>query len=90
MVQHAREMVRAGEVGDIFTMHGSYLQDWLYLATDWNWRLQPELSGDSRAIADVGSHWCDLLQFITGLTITQSLRRPADDSQDADEAKERG
>ena len=71
LVQHARAMVRAGEVGDIFTIHGSYLQDWLYLATDWNWRLQPELSGDSRAIADVGSHWCDLLQFITGLTITK-------------------
>ncbi len=73
LVQHAREMVKAGEVGDIFTMHGSYLQDWLYLATDWNWRLQPELSGESRAIADVGSHWCDLLQFITGLTITKVM-----------------
>ncbi|MEK6250169.1 MAG: Gfo/Idh/MocA family oxidoreductase, partial [Planctomycetales bacterium] len=47
--------------------------DWLYLPTDWNWRLQPELSGDSRAVADVGSHWCDLLQFITGLTITSVM-----------------
>ena len=73
LVQHAREMVKAGEVGDIFTTHGSYLQDWLYLPTDWNWRLQPELSGESRAIADVGSHWCDLLQFITGLTITKVM-----------------
>jgi len=71
LVQHAREMVKQGDVGEIFAIHGSYLQDWLYLATDWNWRLVPELSGDSRAIADIGSHWCDLLQFITGLTITR-------------------
>ena len=71
LVQHARAMVAAGEVGEIFAVHGSYLQDWLFLATDWNWRLIPELSGDSRAIADIGSHWCDLLQFITGQTITR-------------------
>ena len=71
LVQHAREMVRSGEVGDIFALHGSYLQDWLFLPTDWNWRLEPALSGESRAIADIGSHWCDLLQFITGQTITK-------------------
>lgn len=73
LMQHAREMVKAGDVGDIFAIHGSYLQDWLYLSTDWNWRLVPELSGESRAIADIGSHWCDLLQFITGLTITRVM-----------------
>lgn len=71
LVQHAREMVERGEVGEVFSVHGSYLQDWLYLPTDWNWRLVPELSGESRAVADVGSHWCDLMQFITGLTITR-------------------
>ncbi|MEZ6102200.1 MAG: Gfo/Idh/MocA family oxidoreductase [Pirellulaceae bacterium] len=71
LVQHARQMVKSGDVGDVFAIHGSYLQDWLFLATDWNWRLIPELSGDSRAIADIGSHWCDLLQFITGLQITR-------------------
>ncbi len=71
LVQHAREMVKAGEVGDVFAIHGSYLQDWLYLPTDWNWRLVPELSGESRAVADVGSHWCDLVQFITGLKMTK-------------------
>ena len=63
LVQHAREMVRSGEVGDIFAIHGSYLQDWLYLPTDWNWRLVPELSGDSRAVADVGSH-CSFSAFV--------------------------
>ncbi len=71
LVQHARQMVAKGELGEVFNIHGSYLQDWLYLPTDWNWRLVPELSGESRAVADVGSHWCDLLQFITGLTITR-------------------
>ena len=71
LIQHAREMVRTGEVGDVFAIHGSYLQDWLYLPTDWNWRLVPELSGDSRAVADVGSHWCDLMQFISGQSITR-------------------
>ncbi|MFP6604529.1 MAG: Gfo/Idh/MocA family oxidoreductase [Pirellulaceae bacterium] len=71
LIQHAREMVRSGEVGDVFAIHGSYLQDWLYYPTDWNWRLVPELSGDSRAVADVGSHWCDLIQFISGQSITR-------------------
>ncbi len=71
LIQHARQMVKAGEVGDVFTMHGSYLQDWLYLETDWNWRLVPEMSGESRAVADIGSHWCDLLQFITGLQMVR-------------------
>ena len=73
LVQHARQMVQKGELGDVYALHGSYLQDWLYLATDWNWRLEPELSGESRAVADVGSHWCDLLQFITGETITRVM-----------------
>ncbi|MBI4603755.1 MAG: Gfo/Idh/MocA family oxidoreductase [Planctomycetes bacterium] len=73
LVQHAREMVVKGQVGEVYAVHGSYLQDWLYLPTDWNWRLVPELSGQSRAVADVGSHWCDLVQFITGLTITRLL-----------------
>lgn len=73
LVQHARAMVEAGEVGDVYAIHGSYLQDWLYYDTDWNWRLQPELSGESRAVADIGSHWCDLLQFISGQTITRVM-----------------
>ena len=73
LVQHARAMVESGEVGDIYNIHGSYLQDWLYYNTDWNWRLQPELSGDSRAIADIGSHWCDLMQFISGQSITRVM-----------------
>jgi predicted dehydrogenase len=73
LVQHAREMCRAGEVGQVYAVHGSYLQDWLYLDTDYNWRLEPEAAGESRAVADIGSHWCDLIQFVTGLKITQVM-----------------
>ena len=74
LVQQARLMCQSkGDVGRVFAVHGSYLQDWLFKETDWNWRLVPELSGESRAIADVGSHWCDLIQFITGLKIVRVM-----------------
>jgi predicted dehydrogenase len=59
-----------GELGKVYLVHGHYLQDWLYYETDYNWRLETTLSGVSRAIADIGSHWCDLAQFITGQRIT--------------------
>jgi predicted dehydrogenase len=75
LVQQAKSMVARGDVGDVFHATGSYTQDWLFLATDWNWRLSPELSGESRAIADVGSHWCDCIQFISGLHITRVAAR---------------
>ena len=71
LVQQARQMCLRDEVGRVYTVHGSYLQDWLYKDTDWNWRLVPEHSGTSRAIADIGSHWCDLVQFITGRRIVR-------------------
>jgi predicted dehydrogenase len=74
LVQQAHQMCQAaGDVGRIYAVHGSYLQDWLLLENDWNWRLVPELSGESRAVADVGSHWCDLVQFITGLKIIRVM-----------------
>jgi predicted dehydrogenase len=57
--------VRAGALGEIWNVHGSYLQDWLLRPTDWNWRLEPERGGDLRAIGDIGSHWLDLVQFVT-------------------------
>ncbi len=69
LVQQARSMVQAGEIGNLFILQGSYLQDWLLFETDWNWRLQPELGGTLRAVADIGSHWLDLLTFITGLRV---------------------
>ncbi|MDD5371012.1 MAG: Gfo/Idh/MocA family oxidoreductase [Anaerolineaceae bacterium] len=67
----ARSMVQSGELGNIFILQGSYLQDWLFLQTDWNWRLEPGLGGALRAVADIGSHWLDLTTFITGLRVTE-------------------
>jgi len=71
LTQEARELIRAGRLGDkIFIAQGSYLQDWLLLDTDWNWRLEPELGGKLRAIADIGSHWIDLVTFIMGSRVS--------------------
>jgi len=69
LAQQARVMVQEGQLGEIYIVQGSYLQDWLLLPTDWNWRLEPELGGEMRAVADIGSHWLDLMLFITGLQV---------------------
>jgi predicted dehydrogenase len=61
--------VRDGAVGTVWNVHGGYLQDWLLLPTDWNWRLEPERGGELRAVGDIGSHWLDLVQFVTGLRV---------------------
>ena len=71
MVQQARSLVQAGDIGDVFIIQGSYLQDWLLLPTDWNWRLEPGLGGTLRAVGDIGSHWLDLMTFVTGLKVTE-------------------
>jgi len=71
LIQHARQLAASGDLGEIYLIHGHYLQDWLYYDTDYNWRLEEGISGTSRAVADIGSHWCDLVQFITGLRITR-------------------
>jgi predicted dehydrogenase len=68
-VQQARALVQSGAVGVVWNVHGGYLQDWLLLPTDWNWRLEPEKGGELRAVGDVGSHWLDLLQFVTGMRV---------------------
>lgn len=72
-VVQMKEMVKAGDVGRIFTVHGSYLQDWLYYDTDYSWRLEPELSGESRAFADIGSHWIDMVENIIGQKAVEVL-----------------
>jgi predicted dehydrogenase len=69
-VHQARAMVAAGELGVPRLVSGGYLQDWLLLDTDWNWRLVAEKAGALRAIADIGSHWFDNISFITGQSIT--------------------
>ncbi|WP_265521968.1 Gfo/Idh/MocA family protein [Oerskovia flava] len=71
MVREARELVRNGAVGTVSLVHGSYLQDWLLNASDDNWRVDPALGGASRAFGDIGSHFCDLLEFTTGQRIVR-------------------
>ena len=65
----ARDMIQRGDVGEVFSVCGSYVQDWLYLPTDYNWRVLAEEGGQLRAIADIGTHWLDLVHAITGLEI---------------------
>lgn len=71
MVRRARDLIAAGEVGEIRLVHGGYIQDWLAEATDYNWRLEPETGGASRAVADIGSHWFDTAEFMTGRRIAE-------------------
>lgn len=73
MVRQMKKMREDGDLGKIYSIMGSYLQDWLYLQTDYNWRLEPDKSGESRAIADVGSHLLDLTEYVTGLKITEVM-----------------
>jgi len=73
LVQQAREMIAAGELGPVHFIHGAYLQDWLLEATDFSWRLEPEKGGASSAVGDIGSHWCDLVQHVTGRRIVEVL-----------------
>jgi predicted dehydrogenase len=71
LTRHARAMVQSGELGEIMIVNGVYLQDWLFYPTDYNWRLEPEQSGDTRAVGDIGSHWLDLAEFITGCSVSE-------------------
>lgn len=71
LVQDMKCRIQKGELGKINLVHGSYLQDWLFYDTDYNWRIEPETGGATRAIGDIGSHWCDLAQTVTGLKITE-------------------
>ena len=71
LCQEARAIVQRGVIGEPRLVHGSFLQDWLLYPSDWNWRLQPELGGELRAVADIGTHWLDLLTWITGRKIAE-------------------
>ena len=70
MVQHMRRMREDGDLGEIQVVQGGYSQDWLFYDTDWNWRLQSKIGGPSRCLADIGSHWCDMAEHVTGQRIT--------------------
>lgn len=71
LVQDMKNRVREGEIGKPYLVHGSYLQDWLLFDTDYNWRMDPDTGGASRCMADIGSHWMDCVQTVTGSRITE-------------------
>ena len=73
LVMQIKEMIKSGEAGKVYSVHGSYLQDWLYLDTDYNWRLETDVSGHSRAFADIGSHWIDMVENATGLRAVEVM-----------------
>ena len=73
LVQQARVAIARGDIGKPHFLVGYYLQDWLLKDTDYSWRLEPDKGGASSALGDIGSHWCDLAQHISGLRITEVL-----------------
>lgn len=75
MVREARARLARGELGAPLVLHGNYLQDWLGRARDTNWRVDPALGGPSRTFADIGVHWCDLVEFVTGQRIVRLAGR---------------
>lgn len=66
VVREARARIAQGELGPLRLIHGSYLQDWLLDPASNNWRVDPALGGASRVFADIGSHWCDLVEWVGG------------------------
>jgi predicted dehydrogenase len=73
LVQQARHAIARGDIGKPHFLHGYYLQDWLSRDSDFSWRLEPDKGGASSALGDIGSHWCDLAQHMSGLRITHVL-----------------
>ncbi|MGD6749868.1 Gfo/Idh/MocA family protein [Streptomyces sp. BH105] len=71
LVRELRSRARAGEFGNWQVLHGSYLQDWMLDPDASGWRVDPGAGGDSRAFADIGSHWCDLVEWVTGERFTE-------------------
>lgn len=72
-VQWAKHLIATGYLGEIRAVHGRYLQDWLMFETDYNWRVEENQGGKARALGDIGSHWCDLAQYLCGLEIKEVL-----------------
>ncbi len=71
LIQDAKNRIASDEIGKPYLVHGNYLQDWLLFETDYNWRIDPEYTGTSRCVGDIGSHWLDLAQTMLGSRITQ-------------------
>ncbi|MEK8130365.1 Gfo/Idh/MocA family oxidoreductase [Paenibacillus filicis] len=73
MVSQMKELLQTGQPGKVHHVTGTYLQDWLLFDTDYSWRLDPEQNGPSRAIADIGSHWCDTVQHVLNKRIIEVM-----------------
>ena len=71
LCQEVRARIAAGQIGEPRLVHGSFLQDWLLRPDDWNWRLDPKLGGELRAVSDIGTHWLDLVTWATGCKVTE-------------------
>jgi len=71
MVQQMRSMREAGAFGEILVVQGTYSQDWMLYESDWNWRVDPKVSGPSRVMADIGSHFFDMAEHVSGLKVTE-------------------
>jgi len=71
LIQDAKNRIAAGEIGKPLLVHGSYLQDWLLFDTDYNWRVEADINGESRCVSDIGSHWMDTAQTLIGCKITE-------------------
>jgi len=69
MVQQMRRLCQAGELGEILVLQGTYSQDWLLYDTDWNWRVDSAIGGPSRCMADIGTHFFDMAEHVTGLRV---------------------
>ena len=71
LCHQVKSLLTDGTIGQPRLVHGGFLQDWLLFPTDWNWRLDPKLGGELRAVSDIGTHWLDLMMWVTGLKVTQ-------------------
>jgi predicted dehydrogenase len=100
LCQEARSLIASGAIGEARLVHGGFLQDWLFYPTDWNWRLEPQLGGELRAVSDIGTHWLDLMMWLTGrevkevcadlATIVPTRQRPRGRSETFQSATSRG
>ncbi|NUU12664.1 Gfo/Idh/MocA family oxidoreductase [Curtobacterium pusillum] len=98
MVREIRDRVVAGDLGRVLAVHGSYLQDWMLDEDTSSWRVDAAAGGPSRAFADIGSHWCDLVEFVTGerlvsvraLTDVVYLTRPTPSGSSFDHRRPKG
>ena len=71
LCQEAHALVRSGAIGEPRLVHGTFLQDWLLYSSDWNWRLEADQGGEMRAVSDIGTHWLDLITWITGRNVVE-------------------